>query len=91
MPKLKPALAYFGLVMGTGLVFGVVRVPFVVPRLGERYAELLEMPFMLVAIVLAARYVVRKFDVSTALALRLQVGFVALGLSLVAEVLLRIF
>lgn len=88
MRHLKPALAYMSLVMGTGFVFGVVRVPFIVPRLGERYAELLAMPFMLVAIVLAARYVVRRFDVSTGLVVRLQAGFVALGLSLVAEVLL---
>ena len=66
----------------------MIRVPFLVPRLGERYAELLEMPFMFVAIVLAARHVVRRFDLPARLPLRLQVGFVALALSVVAELLL---
>jgi hypothetical protein len=66
----------------------MVRVPFLVPRLGERYAELLEMPFMFVAIVLAARYVVRRFDLPASLSVRLQVGFTALAMSVLAELLL---
>ena len=43
---------YMAIVIGTGVLFGMVRVPFVVPRLGERWAELAEMPFMAVAIFL---------------------------------------
>jgi hypothetical protein len=66
----------------------MIRVPFLVPRLGERYAELLEMPFMFVAIVLAARYVVRRFDLPASLSVRLQVGFAALAMSVLAELLL---
>jgi len=66
----------------------MIRVPFLVPRLGERYAELLEMPFMFVAIVLAARYVVRRFDLPARLPVRLQVGFAALAMSVLAELLL---
>jgi len=88
MRSLKPAVLYFALVLGTGFVMGMLRVPFLVPRLGERYAELLEMPFMLVAIVLAARHVVRRFALSASTSLRLQVGFAALALSVVAELLL---
>ncbi len=88
MRSLKPALLYFALVLGTGFVLGTIRVPFLVPRLGERYAELLEMPFMFVAIVLAARFVVRRFALPANLALRLQVGFLALALSVLAELLL---
>ena len=59
-----------------------------VPRLGERYAELLEMPFMAVAIVLAARHVVRRFDLPARLPVRLRVGFTALALTVLAELLL---
>jgi len=88
MHRFKPALLYFALVMGTGFILGTIRVPFIVPRLGERYAELLEMPFMAVAIVLAARHVVRRFDLPASLPLRLQVGFTALALSVIAELLL---
>jgi hypothetical protein len=79
---------YFALVQGTGFILGVIRVSFLVPRLGERYAELLEMPFMFVAIVLAARHVVRRFQLPTSFSVRLQVGFAALALSVLAELLL---
>ena len=88
MRIIKPALAYFALVMGAGFVFGMARVPLLVPRLGERSAELLEMPLMLLVIVLAARYTVRRFELPRALGLRLQVGFSALALSVFAELLL---
>ena len=88
MRNFKPAVRYFALVLGTGFVLGVIRVPFIVPRLGERYAELLEMPFMLVAIVLAARHVVRRFNLPASLPVRLQVGFAALALTVLAELLL---
>ena len=88
MRSFKPAVLYFAFVLGTGFVFGMIRVPFLVPRLGERYAELLEMPFMLVVIVLAARYVVRRFDLPASLSIRLKVGFTALALSVFAELLL---
>lgn len=88
MRSLKPAVLYFVLVLGTGFVFGMIRVPFLVPRLGERYAELLEMPFMFVAIVLAARYVIRRFALPTSQSIRLKVGFTALALSVLAELLL---
>lgn len=88
MRSFKPAVLYFVLVLGTGFVLGMIRVPFLVPRLGERYAELLEMPFMFVAIVLAARFVVRRFDLPASLSVRLQVGFAALAMSVLAELLL---
>lgn len=66
----------------------MLRVPFLVPRVGERYAELLEMPFMPVVIVLAARHVVRRFALAARTSLRLQVGFAAWTLTVVAELLL---
>lgn len=85
---LRAALLYFALVMGAGFVMGCVRVPLLVPRIGARYAELAEMPFMLMAIVLAARHVVRRFVLLPRPKVRLQVGFVALVLSVGAELML---
>lgn len=85
MRLLKPALAYFALVFGAGFALGLIRVPLFVPRLGERYAELLEMPFMLVAIVLAARFVVRRYPFARAAASSLAVGAMALALLVLAE------
>ncbi|HMM65475.1 MAG TPA: hypothetical protein PKC03_00915 [Dokdonella sp.] len=91
MPRIKAIVLYFLMVLGAGFALGVVRVPFLVPRLGERYAELLEMPIMLVVIVLSARYVVRRFRLAPHFAVRLQVGFSALALSVAAELLLAAF
>lgn len=52
---------YFGFVFGVGFLLGIVRVLALEPHLGERWAELAEMPLMLVAIIASARYVVRRF------------------------------
>jgi hypothetical protein len=86
--SLQAALLYFAWVLGAGFALGAVRVPFLVPRLGERYAELIEMPLMLTVIVFAARHVVRRFAVPPSFAIRLKVGFAALALSVAAELLL---
>jgi hypothetical protein len=90
MQIFKPGAAYFGLVFGAGFLLGCIRVPFLVPRLGARVAELLEMPVEFVVIVLAARFVVRRFSVPAKTSVRLGIGLVALGLSLAAELLLAV-
>jgi hypothetical protein len=84
---LKAAACYCGLVLGTGFVLGMIRVPLLVPRLGERTAELIEMPVMFVAILVAARFILRRFHLPTR-SVRLQVGFLALALSIAAELAL---
>jgi uncharacterized membrane protein (Fun14 family) len=81
----RAALVYFALVLGTGFVLGSVRVPFVVPRLGERWAELAEMPIMGVTIFFAAGYVLRRFPAIHSPRRALVVGLVALALSVLAE------
>lgn len=60
MPVLRAAATYFALVFGAGFCFGVLRVTLLLPRLGERWAELIEAPLMLAVIVLAARWLVRR-------------------------------
>lgn len=62
MSTSRSTLAYFGVVFATGLLLGMIRVPLLVPRLGERNAELLEAPFMFVAILLAARWIGNRFQ-----------------------------
>jgi hypothetical protein len=61
MHTVQAAALYFLVVFGTGFVLGSVRVLLVAPRVGERAAELLEMPLMFLAIVLTARLVVHRF------------------------------
>ena len=90
MKILKAGVAYFGLVFGAGFLLGCIRVPFLVPHLGARVAELLEMPVQFVVIVFAARFIVRRFSLPLDTAIRLGVGFVALGLAIAAELLLAL-
>ncbi len=85
MQTLKAGALYFALVFGTGFVLGSIRVLWVVPRVGERTAELMEAPIMLVVTILTVRCVARRFALPARPARRLGVGFVALGLLLVAE------
>ena len=85
MPILKAGVLYFGLVFGVGFVLGTIRTLWVVLRVGTRMAELMETPFMLVVTILAARWTVLRFAVPSTPPARFGMGFVALGLLLLAE------
>ena len=82
---IKAGALYFALVFGAGFVLGSIRVMWVVPRIGERTAELMETPIMLVVTILAARWVAGRLAVPPSPVMRLGVGCVALGLLLLAE------
>jgi len=83
---------YFVAVFAVGFLLGVVRTLWLVPRLGERRAELLEIPLMLVAIYLAARWIAGRFYLrARPLPVRLVVGLVALALLLAAELALVLY
>jgi len=88
--SIKAGLAYFALVFGAGFVLGALRVTLLVPRFGERIAELSEMPLMFAVIVIAARFVMRRFAGHFSIVARLGTGFLALGLLLAAELLLAV-
>jgi hypothetical protein len=77
-------------VFGAGFVLGALRVSFLVPRFGERIAELSEMPLMFAVIVVAARFIIRRFAVPFFIAARISIGLLALGLLLAAELLLAV-
>jgi len=87
---IKAGLAYFALVFAAGFVLGALRVTFLMPRLGERMAELGEMPLMFVVILVAARFVIRHFAVPPSMPVRLSTGLLALALLLVAELVLAV-
>lgn len=82
---LRAAAIYFALVFGAGFVLGTGRVLWAVPHFGERIAELLEQPLMLVAIVLAARWTVRHFVVARVPSVGMGIGLVALAFLITAE------
>lgn len=85
MKILKAGILYFVLVFGAGFVLGPIRVLWIVPKVGTRMAELLEMPIMLVVIIAAARWLVKRLAVPPTRSSRLGMGFIALGLLLTAE------
>ena len=87
---LVAALQYFACVFGAGFALGVIRVSLLVPHLGARWAELLEMPFMAAVVVAAARWIVYRHALPARAGVRLGVGVAALALLMTAEVGLAI-
>lgn len=82
-------IVYFLIVFGVGFLLGVVRTLWLVPRLGVRWAELVEIPTMLLVIYLAARWTSDSLGlVVHSRMVRLGTGLVALFLLLAAEFLL---
>ena len=86
MPKtILAGLLYFAIVLGTGFVLGMFRVPILVPRIGERWAELAEMPIMAAVIFLTAGFILRRFPAIRSPGSSLGAGFLALALAVSAE------
>ena len=86
MPRaLQAGVAYFGIVFVAGFFLGVIRVGWLVGRVGERTAELAEAPVMLGVIFFAARWLVVRLGVPASLAARALMGVSALVLLLAVE------
>jgi hypothetical protein len=77
------SVTYFAGVFAIGFALGVVRVTYVVPAVGERAAELAEMPIMVAASVLLAWRLVRHWRLGGGPAA--MAGLLALGLLVGAE------
>ena len=85
MNFLLASLSYFGWVFAAGFLLALVRIPLLVPYLGERWAELLEMPVMLAVIIVAAQWVTRRFGLKASPGKGLVTGLLALLWMLAAE------
>jgi hypothetical protein len=90
MNTVKPAIVYFALVFGTGFMLGTIRVLWIVPKIGVRTAELIEMLPMFVAILLSARWINQHFADADNISTRLKIGFLALSFLLFAEIALGV-
>jgi hypothetical protein len=84
---LRAGLAYFACVFGAGFLLALVRIPFLVPRVGVRTAELLEAPVMLLVILVASRWLVRR-NPDLGRTARMLAGLFALVLLVLAELAL---
>ena len=82
---IRAGFVYFAFVLGAGFVLGAFRVTLLVPRVGERWAELAEMPIMAVVIFYAAGHILRRFPEINMPRESLIVGILALGISVCAE------
>ncbi|KAK5658051.1 hypothetical protein OQA88_2607 [Cercophora sp. LCS_1] len=86
---ISTSLLYTLLVFSGGFICGIIRVPVLEPHLGERYAQLLEMPLMAVVIWKSARLVVKRVRVKTGGASTkrdgVAIGMLALAWFLVIE------
>lgn len=89
MKPLKTSLAYFAGVFSIGFVLGAIRQAVVVERLGERWAELLELPLMVVASYLVARICLKHFGPFGTRS-RLGIGVMSLLFMLAAELSLNL-
>ena len=85
MQVVKAGALYFALVFAVGFVLGAIRTLWVVPRVGARTAELMEMPIMLAITIVAARWTALRFSVPMMWSARLEMGCTALVLMLIAE------
>ena len=91
MTLLKASLLYFALVFGAGFILGPIRILWLIPQVGERSAELMELPFMIAVSYLAARWIVRRFSIPSIRSIRIRVGLMALGLMLISEISLGLW
>ena len=90
MKLFTSSAVYFAIVFGAGFVFGTVRVMWLVPAVGVRMAELTELPLMVAVVVVAARWVNRRFLAKRDQPARLIVGVTALVLLLLAELIVGV-
>jgi len=79
------AVLYFAIVFAVGLALGPIRVLWLEPRLGVTLAVLCETPFLLAAMIFAARWVPRKTGLGNDLAPLALMGIGALALQQAAD------
>lgn len=85
---IRLAITYFAIIFAIGFVLGTLRVILLVPAIGGRIAELLEIPIMLAAIYPVGGWIGRQAKSPRE---ALIIGFSALAILLGAEILLAFF
>ncbi len=82
---LKAGAMYFLVAVGAEFVLEIIRLQVVALHIGEKLAGMLEIPNVLLATMIGARWVVDRFTLPPLPGIRLGVGLVALCLMLISE------
>ncbi len=82
---LKAGAVYFLIALGAGFVLEVIRLEVVALHFSRRMAQVMEIPSHLLAMIIAARWVIDRFTLPPFPGIRLTVGLVALSLWLLME------
>ena len=82
----KARAVYFLLLFALGWILGPIRELWAAPRFGRLTALLFEAAIMLIAMLISARRVIRRFDVGAELPATIGMGLVSLGILLAAEI-----
>ena len=85
MQVLNAGAVYFVVALGAGCVLEIIRLQVVGLHLSERLAHMMEIPSHLLAMMIAARWVIDRFILPPFPGIRLGVGLVALGFWLTME------
>jgi uncharacterized membrane protein YcgQ (UPF0703/DUF1980 family) len=85
---LRAGFVYFVIVFMIGFVLGAIRVLVVIPRTGELFAVLIELPLMLSISWFMCKYLIVYFQVPTAIVDRAIMGASGFAFLFVAEVAL---
>ena len=88
---LRAGFVYFGIVFTIGFVLGAIRVLAVVPRIGELFAVLIELPLMLAASWIVCKSLIAHFQVLADIVDRAIMGASAFAFLLVSEVALSTY
>jgi hypothetical protein len=86
MRTLKAGVIYFLLVFVVGWILGPIRELWAVSHFGRLAATVSEAVIMLSAMMVAARWVIRRFEVPQTLSATLSIGLIAIGLLFPAEI-----
>jgi hypothetical protein len=86
MRTFKAGAIYFLLVFALGWVSGPIRELWAVPRFGRLTALLFEAVIMLIAMIISARWVMRRFEVHQTLGSTIPMDLLALAILVAAEI-----
>ena len=82
----KAGVVYFLLMFAVGWILGAIRELWAAPHLGRVEATLLEAIIMLIAMIVAARWVIRRFEIPQTTPATTAIDLVALGVLIPAEI-----